>query len=149
MTKTALILVDTNVILYTRDGRSPAKQRRCAAWLSRLAATRTIVISPQTASEHQVNAQRKLGENQGDAARITREFLAWCPMPAGSDVILRAIDIEYRWKLNWWDAMQVAYAAAAGCTHLLTEDAQSAPVIEGVAIIDPFHVSPEDILGAA
>lgn len=138
MTKTVRILVDSNVILYSRDGRAPLKQKRCAEWLKTLAATETIVISPQTAGEHQKNAQRKLGESQAEAARITRELLEWCPMPTGQEIVASALEIEARWKMSWWDAQQIAYAVAAGCTHFLTEDAQSAPVIEGVQVIDPF-----------
>ena len=120
---TVLILADTNVILYSRDGRYPEKQARCAAWLSRLAATGSLAISPQVAGEHQKNAQSKLGESQAEAARMTQLLLQWCSSPATKDMVLGALDIEARWKLSWWDAMHLAYAAAVGCTHFLTEDA--------------------------
>jgi predicted nucleic acid-binding protein len=146
---TALILADTNVVLYSRDGRYPQKQSRCAAWLSRMAATRSLVISPQVAAEHQRNARLKLGESQSDAARTTRLLLNWCPLPTGPEVIQHALDIEARWRTSWWDALHLAYAVSARCTHFLTEDAQSAPVIEGVRIVDPFTAAPEDVLGAA
>jgi predicted nucleic acid-binding protein len=146
---TARILVDTNVILYSRDGRYPTKQRRCGAWLSRMAATRTMVISPQVAGEHQKNAMAKLGESQADAARATRALLLWCSNATDSVVVSNALEIQARWQLSWWDAMHLAYAAMAGCSHFLTEDAQSAPVIENVRIIDPFVVAPEQLLGAA
>ena len=33
---TATVFVDTNVFLYTRDAKEPAKQPRVAAWLARL-----------------------------------------------------------------------------------------------------------------
>lgn len=146
---TALILVDTNVILYSRDGRYPEKRARCAAWLSRLAATGNLVISPQVAGEHQKNAQSKLGESQAKAARATRLLLQACTMGVGVDEVMRALDIEARWRLSWWDAMHLSYAVSRRCTHFLTEDAQSAPTIEGVKIIDPFVAAPEDVLGAA
>jgi predicted nucleic acid-binding protein len=59
-----------------------------------------------------------------------------------------ALSFVDRWGISWWDALILASAKAAGCTHLLTEDAQSASVMEGVKIIDPFLVAPEDVLGA-
>lgn len=46
----------------------------------------------------------------------------------------------------WWDALILASAIGAECTHLVTEDGQSASVIDGVPIIDPFAVAPEEIL---
>ncbi|MES1201579.1 MAG: PIN domain-containing protein [Pseudomonadota bacterium] len=143
---TVLILVDTNVILYSRDGRYPVKQTRCEAWLKRLAETRSLVISPQVAGEHQRNARLKLGESQAEAARSTRRLLHWCSLGTDARMVAHALDLEARWQLQWWDAMHLSYAIARGCTHFLTEDAQSAPVIEGVRIIDPFMLAPEDIL---
>jgi len=144
----ARILVDTNVILYSRDGRFPEKRNRCAAWLKRLADAQALVISPQAAGEHQVNAQGKLGESQADAARTTQRLLTWCMRPVNAEDVERALKIEARWRVRWWDAMHLSYAVGAGCTHFLTEDAQSAPTIEGVKIIDPFVVAPDDVLGA-
>jgi predicted nucleic acid-binding protein len=144
---TVLILADTNVILYSRDGRYPEKQARCAAWLKRLAAAGALVVSPQVAGEHQRNAQRKLGESQTDAARATRLLLDACTWTVGAEDVRRALDLEARWRLQWWDAMHLSFAIAAKCSHFLTEDAQSAPVIEGVRIIDPFVVAPEAVLG--
>ena len=144
---TALILVDTNVILYGRDGRYPSKQARCEAWLNRLAETRRLIISPQVAGEHQRNAQAKLGESQAEAARHTRRLLYWCAKAADAEIVARALDLEARWKLQWWDAMHLSFAITHGCTHFLTEDAQSAPVIEGVRVIDPFVAAPEAVLG--
>lgn len=143
---TARILVDANVVLYSRDQRYPEKMRQCGAWLRSLAQAGSLVISPQTAAEHQRNARRKLGESQVRAAEATRRLLPFCPMPTGMEVVARALEIEARWKLSWWDSMQVAYAREAGCTHLLSEDRQSAPVVEGVRIIDPFATAPEEVL---
>lgn len=145
---TVLILADTSVILYSRDGRYPDKQARCAAWLKALATRRALAISPQVAGEHQRNAQRKLGESQAKAAEATRLLLTACSLGITAIDVERALDLEARWRLQWWDAMHISYAISRGCSHFLTEDAQSAPVVEGVRIVDPFTALPEDILGA-
>ena len=146
---TARILVDTNVILYVRDGRFPDKKARCAAWLKALSHSNAMVISPQVAGEHQLNAQRKLKIERAEAAEATRGLLRLCTRATDPADVLRALDIEARWNVAWWDAMHLSYAVGASCSHFLTEDAQSAPTIEGVRIIDPFRAAPEDILGAA
>lgn len=142
-----LTLADSNVVLYSRDLREPEKMRRCAAWLKALVQAGKLVISPQTAAEHQRNAVRKLGNSRESAAEATLGLLPFCPFPTGVEVVRGALAIEQRYKTSWWDAMQLAYAIAAGCTHLLTEDRQGGDVIEGVRLLDPFRAAPEALLG--
>ena len=143
------VYVDTNVWVYARDGRFPDKQARAQAWLRSLARSGAMVVSPQVAKEHHSVAQRKLGLPQAAARRASEAILAWCDAPLTRAELERALDIEARWKTSWWDAVNLASALAAHCTHFLTEDAQSAPVIEGLRLIDPLFIAPEDILGAA
>jgi predicted nucleic acid-binding protein len=61
--------------------------------------------------------------------------------------VRRALDLVEARRMSWWDALLLASAISAGCTHFLTEDAQGAPVIDGVMIVDPFVVAPESVLG--
>jgi predicted nucleic acid-binding protein len=88
----------------------------------------------------------KLPRQQAQAAALA--LLAWCHAPLGPDQVKAAVAIETRWGTSWWDSLLLASAVAARCTHFLTEDRQSAPVIEGVKIVDPFTVTPEAVLGA-
>jgi predicted nucleic acid-binding protein len=64
-----------------------------------------------------------------------------------AEEVRRALDLVETRRMSWWDALILASAIGAGCTHLVTEDAQSAPMVEGVRIIDPFLVAPEEVLG--
>jgi predicted nucleic acid-binding protein len=64
-----------------------------------------------------------------------------------AEEVRRALDLIEARRMSWWDALLLASAIGAGCTHFLTEDTLGAPTIEGVAIIDPFAVTPEDALG--
>ena len=80
---------------------------------------------------------------------MLQAILAWCDAPLTRAEIMKAFEIEARWRTAWWDALNLASALAAKCTHFLTEDARSAPVIDGLSIIDPFTTAPEDLLGAA
>jgi predicted nucleic acid-binding protein len=149
MTPTTVhILVDTNVILYSLDPTNPAKQQRCQAWLKAATGARSIVVSPQVCSETRLNAEKKLRLTPRIAREAAEALLPWCTAPAGSDEVRAALAIEARWKLSWWDALLLASAVAARCTHLLTEDRQRAPVIEGVRIVDPFATTPDAVLRA-
>ncbi len=142
------VFVDTNVIVSARDGRFPEQQAQCAAWLRALAATRSMVISPQVLKEHRNALRKKLRLEDAMAHSATRDLFRWCTAPLAASEIDAAMTIEARYKTSWWDALILASASAAKCAFLLTEDAQSSPAIEGVRIIDPSR-APEDILGAA
>lgn len=143
---TALILVDTNIILYSLDRVQAVKRARCAAWLSALTAANSMTVSPQVCNETRSAAERKLKLPREQAQAAALALLPWCHAPLGPDEVRAALNIEARWNTSWWDSVLLASAVAAGCTHFLTEDKQSAPVIEGVKIIDPFMIAPEDIL---
>jgi predicted nucleic acid-binding protein len=144
---TGLILVDTNVLLYTVDPKEPVKAQACAAWLRALAAAGSMTISPQVAGEVRSAGVRKLKLDPRDADTLVRNLLAWCTAPLGAAEVARALELAARWRMSWWDAQILASAVGGGCTGLLTEDRQSAPVIEGVRYLDPFALAPQDVLG--
>lgn len=143
---TARILVDTNVVIYSLDGRAPKKQARCAAWVSLLATTGTMAVSPQVCNEVVSVAQKKIPAPAEVLREAIEGLLAFCICPLTAAEVRHALVLQAHWRLQWWDAVLLASAIAGGCTHFLTEDAQSAPTIEGVKIIDPFVVAPEAVL---
>ena len=143
---TARILVDTNVILYSLDPVNPAKQARAVAWLKALTAANSMLVSPQVCGETRVNAQKKLKLKPAFARQAAEGLLPFCTAPLGPDQIAAALRLEGRYGMSWWDALLLASAIGAGCTHVLTEDAQSAQSIEGVRLLDPFLTTPEAVL---
>lgn len=143
------LFLDTNVVIYGLDPREPSKQARCLAWLREAAGANMLTISPQVAAEARSVAVRKLKIEAEDAAKAILGLLPWCTAPFGADEVSRALQLVAKWRLSWWDSLIIASALSAGCTHLLTEDGQSASTIEGLRIIDPFRTAPEEILSAA
>lgn len=145
----ATILVDSNVILYTLDHRDAAKRAACKAWLRAVIQSGSITISPQVCTEVRNAGVRKLKLPIEEMRTVVRNLLPFCNAPLGAAELTHALELEARWKTSWLDSVLMASALSASCTHFLTENAQSAPVIEGLRIIDPFAVAPEDVLGAA
>ncbi len=141
------LFLDSNVVIYSLDPRDPAKQNRCLQWLSLAAARNSLSISPQVCAESRSVAVRKLGLNPKVARQAIERLLPWCTAPMTAEEVRRALDLVETRRMSWWDALILASAIGAGCTHLVTEDAQSAPMVEGVRIIDPFLVAPEEVLG--
>lgn len=143
---TARILVDTNVILYSLDPVAPTKQARCVAWLKALTVANSMLVSPQVCSETRVNAQKKLKLPAHLARQAAENLLPWCLAPLGPEQVQTGLALEARYGVSWWDAILIASAIGAGCTHLLSEDRQSAATIAGVRILDPFQTTPEAVL---
>jgi predicted nucleic acid-binding protein len=129
---------DTNVLVYSDDKSSPAKQRRTLELVSEHRRTGTGVVSMQVLQEYFVTVTRKL---QVDAriARRKVELLAEFDV-AAPDVpdILAAIDLHRLHGFSFWDALILRSAMEAGCRVLLSEDLQAREV-DGIRIVNPFE----------
>jgi predicted nucleic acid-binding protein len=140
---TAPVFVDTNVLLYWRDGRHAAKQVRAAEWLALLWREQRGRTSTQVLSEYYVNVTKKLdpGLPAGEAWDDVEALLAWEPQPIDGALLRRGRAVEVRYGLSWWDSLVVAAAQAQGCSLLLTEDLQDGAAYGGVTARNPFTLS--------
>ena len=140
---TAPVFVDTNVLLYWRDSRDPAKQLRAAEWLAHLWREQTGRTSTQVRSEYYVNVTRKLepGLKPDDAWDDVHALLAWEPQAIDGPLLERGRAVGARYRLSWWDSLVVAAAQVQGCSLLLTEDLQDGAVYGGVTARSPFTLS--------
>ena len=140
---TAPVFVDTNVLLYWRDVRHPAKQSRATAWLGHLWREQNGRTSTQVLSEYYVNVTRKLvpGLPAEDAWDDVEALLAWEPQPVDGALLRRGRSVVGRYGLSWWDGLVVAAAQAQGCSLLLSEDLQDGAIYGGVTVRSPFTLS--------
>lgn len=137
---TAIVFVDTNVLVYARDAGEPVKQPSAARWIEQLWLEQTGRTSIQVLNEYYVTVTRKLrpGMESDDAWADVHALLAWDPQPVDRDLVLRAREVERRHDLSWWDAMIVTAAQLQGCALLLTEDLQDGWTCDGVTVCNPF-----------
>ncbi len=142
------IFVDTNVLVYARDVSEPDKQPQAARWLEHLWASQSGRISTQVLSEYYVTVTRKLdpGLPIENARRDLRNLMVWDPLPVDSKLIERALSLQDRFSLSYWDALIVGAAQIADCRHLLTEDLQAGQRFDAVRVVDPFEHDPSDTL---
>jgi predicted nucleic acid-binding protein len=137
---TALVFVDSNVLLYWRDATEPAKQQLAASWLTQLWRTGTGRTSCQVLNEFYVNATRKLkpGLDPDEAWDDVNALARWNPLPVSVDLLARSREIERRHRLSWWDSLIVAAAQAQNCALLLSEDFQDGASFGSVVVRSPF-----------
>lgn len=137
---TGPVFVDTNVFLYARDEREPAKLPRARAWLDHLWREGLGRTSVQVLSEYYVNLRRKGFSSPGpdEAWEAVAKYLSWRPQAVNDEVFTRAREFEKRYRLSWWDAMVVAAAQLQECRVLLTEDLQDGMTFGTVRVRNPF-----------
>jgi predicted nucleic acid-binding protein len=141
----ALVFVDTNVVVYRFDRTEAEKQQRAKDWFDRWAA-QAGRVSTQVLHETYATLTRKLGMPKAEVRQVVRALQAWDPVLPDADVLERAWHVEDRWLLTWWDSLIVAAAVTSGAAYLLSEDFQHGQVFDRIEVINPFAVAPETVL---
>jgi predicted nucleic acid-binding protein len=139
------VFVDTNVLLYSEDGRDKRKQAQAIAWLDALWIQEVGRLSTQVLNEFYVNVTRKIAPPMpaGDARAEVRRYQRWQPWQIDHATVEAAWSVESRFGLSYWDALIVAAAQQQSCSLLLSEDLQHEQRFDGVQVINPFKVGPD------
>ena len=140
---TALVFVDTNVLIYAVDYSDPKKQQAARLWRDTLWKSRMGRISFQVLQEFYVQAVHRMPSARDRARAEVKDLLAWRPIPVSADIVEGAWKIEDRYRLSFWDALIVAAAKSSGCEYLLTEDLQHGQMLEGIEVVNPFSRAPD------
>lgn len=132
--------VDTNVFVYAHDPRGTAKSAQARALIRQLWLEKRGILSTQVLQEFCVNVRRKFlqpmsSEESGD---LLHDYMKWQTVVNTAESIVRALEIERRYQLSFWDAMIVQAAASAGCEVLYSEDLSHGQEYQGVLVINPF-----------
>ncbi len=139
---TALVFVDTNILVYARDTRDVQKRSRAREWLDVLWKELRGRTSIQVLNEYYavLTQSSRYAAPREIAWDDVRELLKWKPQDLDGEVLSRAREVEIRFSLNWWDCLIVAAAQAQSCSLLLTEDLQDGADYGGVIARNPFKL---------
>ena len=137
----AKFFIDTNIIVYTFDLRSPKKKRRAMELLQTALDDGRGLISYQVVQEFLNVSSRKFVKPLG--ARDQLEYLdrvlsPLCEIFPSSALYRRAITLADRLGYSFYDSLIIAAALEANCKILYSEDLQSGQKIEGLTIENPF-----------
>ena len=135
------VFVDANVLIYSEDGRDPAKQAAALRWLDALWLRACGRLSTQTLTEFYVNATRKIQPPlaPGEARAKIRRFAAWQPWQIDAATLESAWAAESRFGLHFWDSLVIAAAQHLGCRYVLSEDMAHGQRYGSVEVISPFR----------
>ncbi len=139
---TALVFVDTNVLIYAFDSANAKKQQAAALWRVELWESGRGRISFQVLQEFYVKVARKWPHAREEAQAEVRNLMAWIPIAMDSALLEQSWKIQDRYKLSFWDAAIVAAAKESSSRYLLTENLQADQDLDGVIVINPFVRGP-------
>ena len=132
--------VDTNILVYAHDRGAGARHEAAKALVEQLWHDRTGVISTQVLQEFYVNVRRRAANPLAlDEVRpLLEDYLRWKVVVNDSQSVLRALSLEERYRMSFWDALVVDAAVRAGCEVLYSEDLSSGQVYGQTRVVNPF-----------
>jgi predicted nucleic acid-binding protein len=98
------------------------------------------VVSTQVLQEFYVTITRKMPVpvDAGEARELIEQYGAWRLQVIDLADIVRACDLQQRYRFSFWDALIVTSAHTAGARTLLSEDLQSGFQVMELQIVNPF-----------
>jgi predicted nucleic acid-binding protein len=134
------VFVDTNVLVYAHDDASPAKKALAETIILEGLRSENAAISTQVLCEFHVTVTRK-AKRPMPLARAKREIALLSNLETAdvdAPMVERAIDIQERWKINFWDGLIIAAAERTRCATVLSEDLSDGQVYGSVTVRNPF-----------
>jgi predicted nucleic acid-binding protein len=134
--------LDTNIFVYLVDETDPRKQEiaRTLVDSALLAGRGAVSVSYQVVQETlSALARLTVPARPVHAQEFLDQFLTplWNVLPSRT-LYARALTMQRRYQLHFYDALVVAAALEAGCDRLLTEDLEHGQVFDGLRIENPF-----------
>lgn len=136
----ARVFVDTNILVYAHDSAAGIKHTLAKSLVSELWESRDAAISTQVLQEFYVTVRKKVLQVEGakQAKRWLSHYVNWNTVVNDGASVLRAVEIEQRYQLSFWDAMIVQAAQECGATLLYSEDLNHSQVLAGVRVHNPL-----------
>ena len=132
--------VDTNILIYAHDRAAGQKHTRARQVIERLWTSGEGVLSTQVIQELCINLRRKLAQPLPvvEIHALVQDYLSWEIVANSPDSSLRALEIEQRYKVSFWDALILHSAESAGAGVLYSEDFASGRKYGPVQVVNPL-----------
>lgn len=134
------MFVDTNILVYAHDRSAGAKHDQAVDMLAILWEKRSACISVQVLQEFYVAITQKVPNpvDRTHAKDIVTSLASWHTHVPNPEDIVRAIEIQQRFRLSFWDAMIIHSAQRLDCAQLISEDLNDGQTYDSVQVMNPF-----------
>ncbi|MGD0730740.1 MAG: PIN domain-containing protein [Terracidiphilus sp.] len=132
--------VDTNILVYGHDRSAGIKHLRAQALLNQLWDSGNAVLSTQVLQELCINLRRKAGNPLPieEVRLLIRDYSTWEVITNTPESVLKALDIEARYKTSFWDALVLQAAEDAGAPILYSEDLATGQRYGSIQVVNPL-----------
>ena len=137
--------VDTNILVYAHDPLAGAKYHRAQELVERLWINGEGALSTQVLQELVVSLRRKAAEpyTAEEMRALLVDLLGWHVVVNTPHSVLRALEIEERYRISFWDALILQAAETAGAEVVYSEDLAAGQRYGAVRVVNPFVSEPE------
>ena len=133
-----MVFFDSNVLVYIAINQDAAKKKVALQLVASAIENQSGYISLQVLRE----VANCLFKKSNDSIEHIRETLSGFDaldcLDESRDLLDRAIEIKDEYGIQFYDAMIVAAAEAAGCETLYSEDMGDGQIYGGILIVNPF-----------
>jgi predicted nucleic acid-binding protein len=135
------VFVDTNVIVYAYDKDAGEKHRIAVNIMKDLWRSGLGTISTQILQEFFVTLTKKISAplDISVVRETIRRLSKWDILLIDVDTIIRATELQERYKYSFWDSLIIASAIAGGARTILSEDLADGQTIQDLTIKNPFR----------
>ena len=137
----AIVFVDTHILIYAHDADAGLKRERSVQSIRRLWDAGSGRLSVQVLQEFYVNVTRKLATPvaTSTAREVVNTYGAWIRAAPTADTVVRAADIAEMAQISFWDGLIVASAEQSGAVQIYSEDLNDGQTIAGFLIVNPLN----------
>jgi predicted nucleic acid-binding protein len=130
--------LDSNILVYAADMASPPHQAS-AQQIVDASAERDCVLTTQAIAEFFHATTRKRLAKRMHATRLVRDWTRLFQVAGpGAAELLAAVDASNDGRFQFFDALLLATAGAAGCTAVISEDMHPGATLGGVRVMAAF-----------
>ena len=133
-----MVFFDSNVLVYIATNQDAAKKKVALELVASAIGSQNGVISLQVLREV-ANCMFKKSKDSVERIRETLSGFDALDFQGDSRELLnRGMDIKDQYGIQFYDALIVASAEAAGCDTLYSEDMGDGQVYCGIRVVNPF-----------
>lgn len=132
--------VDTNILIYAHDPAMGFKHKRALELIEELWHSGQGVLSTQVLQEFCFNLGRKATRPLplAKVRLLVRNYSTWEVVTNTSASILKALEIETRYRISFWDALIVQAAEEASASILYSEDLAARQFYGSIQVVNPL-----------
>jgi predicted nucleic acid-binding protein len=142
--KDELVLVDTNILVYSYDASEPEKQKVCCSlikkcWMREV----SYAVALQNLSEFYVIVTQKIEKplSAEIAKKIVKDiidFSNWQVVGFNDAAVITAIDLCMKYDVHYWDALLCATMKQSGITSIYTVNVKDFEKVPWITAVNPL-----------